>query len=174
MQVGSSGHSANATLAGAVITLLGYLPLLVNEGSAPAPGEQNLQQRSPKSKQSRSPRFHGTGSRLPDMSTMEEGQSGTEIAESGMSNFKSYSNPYAVAEDSGMEYIQPALMPHVCFKIAHVVWYFSNHEISCGIRISTMQCYVDRFMTQDVLIARGGVTLRRLRGNVEPTHGMQL
>lgn len=128
MQIGSSRNSANATLAGAIITLLGYLPLLVDEGSTTAPGEPTLQRRSLKSKQSSSSRFHGTGSRLPDTSAMEEGQSGTDIAESGMSNYKSYSNPYAIVEDSSTEYIQPALMPHVCFMNLCVIWFFIEPE----------------------------------------------
>lgn len=103
---------ANATLAGAVITLFGYLPLLLNPdketGTDQMPGSRSHRNQ-------RTPRFHSAGSHLPDMSTMEEGNSGA-VAGPGMSNFKSYSNPYAIVEDTGTEYIQPALMPNVCAR----------------------------------------------------------
>lgn len=99
-------------LAGSVITLFGYLPLLVNKTAACS--SQNRGRRNPRSLRSRSPSFNPAGSKLPDMSAMEEGQSGA--AESGMSQFKSYSNPYAVVEDSNEEQIEPALKPNVCLR----------------------------------------------------------
>lgn len=119
--------AANGTLAGAIITLLGYLPLLVDPMSTS--GEQTSQQPA-RSQKSRSHRLHDTGSHLPDMSVMEQGLSGA-ITESGMPSFKSYSNPYAVEEDPGMETIQPALMPNVCLK----------NEIDVGRRHALIEAY---------------------------------
>eukprot|EP00892_Ulva_mutabilis_P004736 jgi/Ulvmu1/2634/UM014_0086.1 len=106
---GNVETAANATLAGAIITLLGYLPLLV--GTAPPFGSHREDHHITRSSKAHLSRFHAAGSHLPDLSTMEEGNSGS-ANDSGMSTFKSYSNPYAVVENTNDVHIEPALGPN--------------------------------------------------------------
>lgn len=112
---GELGSFYKLVVAGCVIVLLCYAPLLIRAAGSweVNPEARALSKKISLNRASDEGQTGSTGLRYVDLNAAEEGRGpkNSEVLDKG--DYKAYSNPYAQENTAGVDSIQPVLMPKV-------------------------------------------------------------